>query len=165
MGELRRVLGVLRESPGQDTPRSPQPVIRDLDALLGRVRAAGLPVTYRTTGPVDQLGSGLQLTVFRVVQEALTNTLKHAGPDATVDVAVAIADGRLRVCVTDTGSPAQARSTATRADVGHGLVGIRQRAALYDGTVAIGPHAGGQGWIVEVLLDPSASTTFGESAP
>jgi signal transduction histidine kinase len=167
MDELRRVLGVLRESPEQqeDTLRAPQPGIRDLETLLDRVRAAGLPVTYRTAGPVDELGRGVQLTVFRVVQEALTNTLKHVGPGATADVTVTVEDSRLRVRVTDTGSSSWERTTAPRGDTGQGLVGIRQRAALYDGTVTIGPRDDNQGWIVEVLMDPSASATFGESTP
>jgi signal transduction histidine kinase len=169
LGELRRLLGVLRESPErEDTPRSPQPGVRDLETLLGRVRAAGLPVAYRTVGPVEELSSGLQLTVFRVVQEALTNTLKHVGPGATADVTVAVEDSRLRVRITDTGSdtgsPSREPSAAPRRDTGHGLVGIRQRAALYDGTVAVGPRDDGRGWIVEVLLDPSAPATFGESS-
>ncbi|WP_329260989.1 histidine kinase [Streptomyces sp. NBC_01478] len=166
MDELRRVLGVLRESSEpEDTARSPQPGVRDLETLLDRVRAAGLPVAYRTVGPVDALGRGVQLTVFRVVQEALTNTLKHVGPGATADVTVVVEDRRLRVRVTDTGSLSRERSTAHRGDSGHGLVGIRQRAALYDGTATIGPRDDGQGWIVDVLLDPSASATSGEPTP
>ncbi|KPI06676.1 integral membrane sensor signal transduction histidine kinase [Actinobacteria bacterium OK074] len=173
MDELRRVLGVLRESTGASegtslvTSRSPQPGVRDLEILLDRVRAAGLPVAYRTVGPVAGLGRGVQLTVFRVVQEALTNTLKHVGPGATAEVTVAVEDGRLRVRVTDTGPPSRDRAANSRADTGrsdsgrssdsgHGLVGIRQRAALYDGTALLGPRADGPGWIVEVLLDPSA---------
>ncbi|WP_102133417.1 sensor histidine kinase [Streptomyces hokutonensis] len=164
MDELRRVLGVLRESPEeQDTSRSPQPGVRDLETLLDRVRAAGLPVAYRTVGPVDALGRGVQLTVFRVVQEALTNTLKHVGPGATADVTIAVEGDRLRVRVTDTGS--SARKPAPRRDSGHGLVGIRQRAALYDGTATVGPRDDGRGWIVDVLLDPSASATSGEPTP
>ncbi|WP_405996053.1 sensor histidine kinase [Streptomyces sp. NBC_00986] len=166
MDELRRVLGVLRESPETgDTLRSPQPGVRDLETLLDRVRAAGLPVAYRTVGPVDALGRGVQLTVFRVVQEALTNTLKHVGPGATADVTVVVEDRRLRVRVTDTGSLSRRPSTAPRRDSGHGLVGIRQRAALYDGTATIGPRDDGRGWIVDVLLDPSASATSGEPTP
>ncbi|WP_405859869.1 sensor histidine kinase [Streptomyces sp. NBC_01515] len=166
MDELRRVLGVLRESPErEDTSRSPQPGVSDLDTLFDRVRAAGLPVAYRTVGPVDALGRGVQLTVFRVVQEALTNTLKHVGPGATAEVTLTVEDSRLRVRVTDTGSPGRERSTAPRKDAGHGLVGIRQRAALYGGTVTLGPRADGRGWIVEVLLDLSAPATFGEPAP
>ncbi|MER6290921.1 hypothetical protein [Streptomyces sviceus] len=74
MSEFRRVLGVLREAQGHERLLGPQPGIRDLDPLLTRVRAAGLPVTYRATGDLDALGSGVQLTVYRIVQEALTNT-------------------------------------------------------------------------------------------
>jgi signal transduction histidine kinase len=69
------------------------------------------------------------------------------------------------VRVTDTGSLSRERTTAHRGDSGHGLVGIRQRAALYDGTATIGPRDDGQGWIVDVLLDPSASATSGEPTP
>ncbi|MET7487243.1 histidine kinase [Streptomyces sp. NPDC005538] len=168
MDELRRVLGVLRESPEPEdnsSPRSPQPGVRDLDTLLDRVRAAGLPVAYRTVGPVDALGRGVQLTVFRMVQEALTNTLKHVGPGATADVTLTVEGSLLRVRVTDTGSLSRRPSMAHRGDSGHGLVGIRQRASLYDGTATIGPRDDGQGWIVDVLMDPSASATSGEPTP
>ncbi len=153
MSELRRVLGVLREERGHEEdvrPLGPQPGIRDLDALLARVRAAGLPVTYRTVGDLDDLGSGVQLTVYRIVQEALTNTLKHAGPGATADVTIAKDAGTVRIRVADTGVPANG---APSADAGHGLVGIRQRAAMYSGTVTFGPSAGGHGWLVDVVLN------------
>ena len=165
MGELRRVLGMLGESPEQDTPRSPQPGVRDLEILIGGVRAAGLPVAYRTAGPVGELDSGLQLTVYRVVQEALTNTLKHAGPGTAADVEVTVEDSRLWVRVTDTGSLSRPRAMFPAEGGGHGLVGIRHRAALYAGAVTVGPRVDSQGWIVEVLIDLPASATFGESAP
>ncbi|MFJ9242278.1 sensor histidine kinase [Streptomyces sp. NPDC101776] len=166
MDELRRVLGVLRESAEpEDTSRSPQPGVRDLETLLDRVRAAGLPVAYRTVGPVDALGRGVQLTAFRVVQEALTNTLKHAGPGTTAEVTLTVEDELLRVRIADTGSLARRPATAHRPDSGHGLVGIRQRAALYGGTVTLGPRTDGRGWIVDVLLDLSAPATSGETAP
>ncbi|MDX3517668.1 sensor histidine kinase [Streptomyces scabiei] len=157
MGELRRVLGVLRE--GQDDERllGPQPGIRDLDPLLARVRSAGLPVTYRTVGDLDALGSGVQLTVYRIVQEALTNTLKHAGAGAAAEVTVTAEAGIVRARVADTGVPTGAPGRpepGPGADSpGHGLVGIRQRAAMYGGTVTIGPRATGHGWIVDVTLD------------
>ncbi|GGS13420.1 two-component sensor histidine kinase [Streptomyces humidus] len=153
MSELRRVLGVLREERGHEEDvrlLGPQPGIRDLDPLLARVRAAGLPVTYRTTGDLDALGSGVQLTVYRVVQEALTNTLVHAGPGATADVTVTKDAGTLRIRVADTGVSA---AEAPSGDAGHGLVGIRQRAAMYGGTVTLGPPASGHGWLVDVVLD------------
>ncbi|MGW9137354.1 sensor histidine kinase [Streptomyces sp. NPDC055681] len=173
MSELRRVLGVLREDTEEARRTlSPQPVIADLDALLARVRAAGLTVTYRTSGPLGTLPSGVQLTVYRIVQEALTNTLKHAGPGSTAEVTVTNGADRLHIRVTDTGPPpdAPARTVPVSRDddPGHGLVGIRQRAALYGGTVAIGPREDRPGWAVDVTLDAPhapAPHTPGESAP
>ena len=160
MSELRRVLGVLREERGPDEdarPLAPQPGIGDLDPLLARVRAAGLPVTYRTVGDLDALSSGVQLTVYRIVQESLTNSLKHAGTGTTAEVTLAAGAGDVRVKVADTGTPPGAPAPAkpqTRGDgPGHGLVGIRQRAAMYGGTVTIGPHDTGHGWLVDVVLD------------
>ncbi|WP_405813923.1 histidine kinase [Streptomyces sp. NBC_01390] len=161
MSELRRVLGVLREEPGDDLPLSPQPGIRDLDPLLARVRAAGLPVGYRTVGDLDALGSGVQLTAYRIVQESLTNTLKHAGPGTSAEVSLTAEAGEVRIKVADTGTPPGApsapKATAQDDGPGHGLVGIRQRAAMYGGTVVIGPRDTGHGWLVDVVLDvPSA---------
>ncbi|MEU6247954.1 histidine kinase [Glycomyces sp. NPDC047010] len=151
MDELRRVLGVLRAD-GRD-PRSltPQPGVADLDALLERVRAAGLTVTYRTSGPLHLLGSGIQLTVYRIVQEALTNTLKHAGPSATAGVALSADSDRVHISITDTGTAPTGDKTG--GDPGHGLIGIRQRAALYGGAATIGPRGHGAGWEVDVVLD------------
>jgi signal transduction histidine kinase len=173
MGELRRVLGVLRQEQEHERLLGPQPGIRDLDPLLTRVRAAGLSVTYRTEGSLDSLGVGVQLTVYRIVQEALTNTLKHAGPRSTAEIAVTAAAGRLRIRVTDTGtssgSPVHAKpQPQTGVDPGHGLVGIRQRAAMYGGDVTAGPRDTGPGWLVDVVLDvPSASAlpASGERLP
>ena len=158
LGELRRMLGVLREDPGDvDRRLSPQPGIGDLDALLTRVRAAGLAVTYRTTGDLGRLGDGLQLTVYRIVQEALTNTLKHVGTATVSEVDVTGQAGTARIRITDTGTPADLPAPAAPAagadEPGHGLVGIRQRAALYGGSVTIGPRGDQPGWIVEVELD------------
>ncbi|MFJ9244775.1 sensor histidine kinase [Streptomyces sp. NPDC101776] len=110
-------------------------------------------------------GRGVQLTAFRVVQEALTNTLKHAGPGTTAEVTLTVEDELLRVRIADTGSLARRPATAHRPDSGHGLVGIRQRAALYGGTVTLGPRTDGRGWIVDVLLELSAPATSGETAP
>ncbi|WP_405797455.1 sensor histidine kinase [Streptomyces sp. NBC_01506] len=181
IGELRRVLGILRDDEGETDPRlSPQPGIGDLDALLARIRAAGLAVTYRTTGPLGSLGSGLQLAVYRIVQEALTNTLKHAGTAAGTEVTVTADAGTVRIRVTDTGRPPDAPGPspalvaagawARRAPdepnwPGQGLIGIRQRAALYGGTVTIGPRDDRPGWIVDVELndtsDPAHRTQDG----
>ncbi|WP_328690090.1 Dyp-type peroxidase [Streptomyces phaeochromogenes] len=152
LGELRRVLGVLRE-PGGGPPGgpelSPQPGIADLEALCTKVRTAGLEVVYRTSGDVDALDSGVQLTAYRIVQEALTNTLKHADTDTRVRLAIVEKDTRLTIRVQDTGP---ATPSGPPNEEGHGLVGMRERAALYGGTVHAGPAAGG-GWSVEAVFD------------
>lgn len=157
MSELRRMLGVLREEQDDERLLGPQPGIRDLDALLARVRAAGVAVTYRTVGDLDGLGDGVQLTVYRVVQESLTNALKHAGTGTSADVTLAAEGSEVRIRVTDTGIPPgalpRAEPTTEEDDPGHGLVGIRQRAAMYGGTVTMGPRDTGHGWLVDVVLD------------
>jgi signal transduction histidine kinase len=137
---------VLREEDA-DPQLSPQPGIEDLDRLLPSVRAAGLPVTYSTSGDLHTLGRGVQLAVYRIVQEALTNTLKHAGRGAAADVTLAAADGEVRVRVRDNGR-------ATPAAPNHGLVGMRERATMYGGVLTAGPAE--QGWLVDVVLkEPS----------
>ncbi|MFJ3673509.1 sensor histidine kinase [Streptomyces sp. NPDC090106] len=173
MSELRRVLGVLREGPDDTArPLSPQPGIDDLDALLARVRAAGIAVTYRTEGGLASLGSGSQLTVYRIVQEALTNTLKHAGVGSTAEVTLTANADLLHIRVADTGPPPGAAAHSVLAarpdDSGHGLVGIRQRAALFGGSVTIGPREDRPGWLVDVHFDTSSAQsrhTPGESTP
>ncbi|MDQ0790067.1 sensor histidine kinase [Streptomyces sp. B3I8] len=152
LGELRRVLGVLHETadgPPDRPELSPQPGIADIEALCATVRAAGLEVVYRTSGDVDALDGGMQLTVYRIVQEALTNTLKHAADDARVHLAVVVTGARLSIRVLDTGP---ATPPGPPNEEGHGLVGMRERAALYGGTVSAGPTGGG-GWCVEAVLD------------
>ncbi|WP_431932146.1 sensor histidine kinase [Micromonospora sp. RP3T] len=146
LSELRRVLGVLREQAG-DPQLSPQPGIDDLDRLLPTVRAAGLPVTYSTSGELHTLGKGVQLAVYRIVQEALTNTIKHAGRGASATVTLAAREGEIRVRVRDNGRAAPAPPR-------HGLLGIRERAAMYGGVVTAGPAE--NGWLVDVILkEPS----------
>ncbi|MGF6887328.1 signal transduction histidine kinase [Nocardia sp. GAS34] len=154
LGELRRMLGVLRErGPEQDSAPElePQPGIADLAALYARVRAAGTEVVYQSIGELDGLDRGVQLMAYRIVQEALTNTLKHVGPGSRADVTVGTDGDRLRIRVHDTG-PRDGRTRPGSPGEGHGLAGMRERAALYDGTVTAGPAAGG-GWTVEAVLD------------
>ncbi|MFF2060480.1 sensor histidine kinase [Streptomyces sp. NPDC058200] len=163
LGELRRMLSVLRES--ADAPElSPQPGIPDLDALCDRVRAAGPQVVYRTDGDLDLLDRSVQLTVYRIVQEALTNALKHAGADTRVDLALTVDGSELYIRVQDTGPrPGTARRGPTNQE-GHGLAGMRERAALYNGTVTAGPRPGG-GWTVRATLSltPLPATRGGAS--
>jgi signal transduction histidine kinase len=151
LAELRRILGVLREQ--TDEPDlSPQPGIRDLDPLCQRIRAAGPQVEYQSTGELGTLDLGVQLAAYRIVQEALTNTLKHAGPHSRVHLALRVDGTRLRILVRDNGRPDGADRPAHPAEPGNGLVGMRERAALYGGTVAVGPTPAG-GWHVDADLD------------
>ncbi|GIM91365.1 sensor histidine kinase [Paractinoplanes toevensis] len=142
LAELRRVLGVLRDEDA-DPQLSPQPGLDDLDRLLPSVRAAGLPVTYSTSGDLHRLGRGVQLAVYRIVQEALTNTLKHAGRGAAAEVTVAASSGEVRVRVRDNG-------VGIAAPANHGLFGMRERASMYGGEVSAGPIEGG--WLVDAVL-------------
>jgi signal transduction histidine kinase len=149
MSELRRMLGALREH--TDAPQlSPQPGIADINALCGRIRAAGPQVVYRTSGAVETLDQGVQLAAYRIVQEALTNSLRHAGPATEAIVSLGVTDRRLRIRVQDSGPPTGHR--AVPAEDGHGLIGMTERAALYGGAVSAGPSPGG-GWTVRTELD------------
>ncbi|MFH8609018.1 sensor histidine kinase [Streptomyces sp. NPDC018029] len=163
LGELRRLLDVLRDDVLRDdapatAELAPQPALTDLARLIDGVRAAGLPVRSTVHGRADAVPAGRQLTVYRVVQEALTNTLKHAGPDATATVDVIYADGGVTVEVTDTGLGAGAGGSP-HAGGGRGLTGMRERTALYDGTLEAGPlpHPPG-GWRVRLHLPKDSET-------
>ncbi|MFF8293416.1 sensor histidine kinase [Streptomyces sp. NPDC016309] len=147
MAQLRGMLGVLREAgePG-GAPRAPQPGLAGLPALLDRVRAGGLDVRYGTTGRVRPLPGATGTTLFRVVQEALTNVVRHA--DArTVRVRLAYGEDDVEVRVTDDGRGPRAGSAG-----GHGLVGLRERAAAHGGTAVTGPGPGGRGFEVRVRV-------------
>ncbi|MDI3423981.1 sensor histidine kinase [Streptomyces luteolus] len=156
--ELRRLLGVLRDdSPTADL--TPQPGLDDLDSLVDGVRSAGLPVRMTVRGtPADTTDTaGRELTVYRVVQEALTNTLKHAGPGASATVEVGHTGTGLTVTVTDDGH-AQPPPLAAPAD-GRGLPGMRERTALYDGTLEAGPLPRPPGgWQVRMHLPNSPAS-------
>lgn len=148
--ELRRVLGVLRSDDASDDSlrHAPQPTLDQLDALLGRVRKAGLTVTADTTGLPHALPPGVGLTAFRIVQEALSNVLRHA-PGAEVQVEIAYRSSAVGVRVTNT-APAGRPAPAT-AGAGHGLLGMRERAAMLGGDFADGPTPGG-GYEVAAVL-------------
>ncbi|MEV6665011.1 sensor histidine kinase [Streptomyces nigra] len=150
LGELRRLLDVLREEDHPDEtsglPLAPQPGLTDLDQLVSGVRAAGLPVDLTVTG-TPALSPGRQLTVYRVLQESLTNTLKHAGPGTTAHIELSYeARGAVTATVTDTG-----RGGPAPGPDGRGLPGMRERTALYGGTLEAGPHPAG-GWRVHLSL-------------
>ncbi len=142
MSELRQILGVLRDSDVADriTPAPVQSVV-DIESLVES--ASDLTVSLSTTGAIDTVPSGVATSAFRVVQEALTNVRRHAGPNATIDVRVERTDGRLEICVEDDGRGA----SADHAPLGYGLIGMGERVAAFGGTLRSGPRRSG-GWQV-----------------
>ena len=143
--EMRRLVGMLRTD--DDDPLTPQPGLGDLARLVRQVRDAGLPVELRVEGEPRELPVGLELSAYRIVQEALTNALKHAG-DARATVRVRYTDDSLELEVVDDGVGAHAEPAGGG---GHGLVGMRERVALYGGRFEAGRRPAG-GFTVRVLL-------------
>ena len=137
--EMRRLLDVLRTDEEPDADLAPQPGLAGIEALVEQVRDAGLPVRLSVEGSPVPLETGVALTVYRIVQEALTNALKHAGA-ATAAVRLCFDNGGLTVQVTDDGRGPVAHYGS---GVGHGLVGMRERVALYGGTLHTGSRPGG----------------------
>jgi signal transduction histidine kinase len=135
--EMRKLLGVLR-SAGEQSGLAPVPGLGELRELLDQARAAGLEVSYTLTGTPRELPEGAELAAYRVVQESLTNTRKHGGLAATAAVTLRYEPDGLTVEVTDDGIASPYDSPA-----GHGLAGMRERIAMYGGTVQAGPLPGG----------------------
>jgi signal transduction histidine kinase len=138
LGEMRRLLGLLRQDDEQ-LARSPQPSLAQLDALAQQVRAAGLPVELHVDGERVEVPPGVDLSAYRIIQEALTNALKHAGRARAV-VRVAYGAQGLEIEVTDDGAGA---GSLNGAGGGHGLIGIRERVTLVGGELDAGPLADG----------------------
>ncbi len=153
--EMRRLLGVLR-SAGDQAQLAPMPGLGELRELLDQAREAGLGVAYTLTGTPRELPEGAELAAYRVVQEALTNTRKHAGLAATAAVTLRYEPDGLIVEVTDDGMAATASDAG-----GHGLAGMRERIAMYGGTVEAGPLAGGGFSVVARLPCPAAPARGG----
>jgi signal transduction histidine kinase len=147
MVEMRRLLGVLRAD-GESLPLAPQPGLAQLPALVDRATKAGLQVEVRTTGTPAPLPAGLDLTAYRVVQEALTNTLKHAAA-RTASVALGYTPDELRLTVEDDGCGEGAANA--HPGQGHGLIGMAERVSFYGGRLHTGP-LDGRGFRVDVRL-------------
>jgi signal transduction histidine kinase len=145
LGEMRRLLGVLRD----DAPAqlAPQPTLARLDTLLDDVRSTGLPAKLAISGQPQSLPSTAEATVYRVVQESVTNVLKHAERPTAVNVSLNWTVDRLGIEVVDNGRT----PTGTEAGTGHGLRGMRERVALFGGELWAGPAANG-GWRVYAML-------------
>ncbi len=141
LDELRRLLGVIRDDNG-GPGRAPQPGLARLDALVGQMAEAGLPVTVAIEGEPRPLPPGLDLNAYRIVQEALTNCLKHAGPEARAQVVVRFSPREVGVEVADDGRGV-ARGLQAADATGLGLAGMRERAALFGGHIQAGPRPGG----------------------
>jgi signal transduction histidine kinase len=142
LAEMRRMLGVLRED-GDGEELAPQPGMAELPALIERAEAAGVPITLDVLGVPATLRPSLDLSAYRIVQEALTNVRKHA-PGAPATVRVAWSPERVTVEVSNPGSP---RPPAPGSDGGHGLIGIRERVRLHGGELRVGAGADG-GFVV-----------------
>ena len=137
LAELRRILALLRE-PQQTAESHPQPSLAELDELVASYRTAGLPARLEVIGEPMPLPSGVELSIYRIVQEALTNALKHSDP-TNVTVTLAFRDSRLELEVVDDGTTA----TTDAATTGQGLIGMRERLALLGGELETGPREGG----------------------
>src|SRR5690606_27166343 len=191
LAELARLLAILRDDQGENA-RTPQPTAADLGDLAERMRAAGLAVRLETEGPLDDLPAGVALGVYRIVQESLTNSLKHAGPGTRAHVRVRrVADGggdgagedggrdgaaraSVRIAVDDDGAGRAHPVLATTAHTsvastgemaqaaGNGLIGMRERANVRGGVREAGPAPGG-GWRVRAAL-PVSSGSLGLDA-
>ncbi len=155
--EMRRLLGVLRDTDGQRV-HTPTPGVADLPGLIDDVRGAGVPVTLNVSGSSKVVHAGIELSAYRIVQEALTNVMKHAGATTRVDVNVQYLPGSVEVEVVDDGRGAGgvAASNGARTDTGarvagHGLLGMRERVELWGGDLAVGPVSGG-GYRVKAQL-------------
>ncbi|WP_104117985.1 sensor histidine kinase [Arthrobacter sp. B1805] len=146
--EMRRLLGVLRGDESAST--RPLPTLDDIDALIQSVRRSGVRVACRRVGtPRRELPLGAELTAYRVIQESLTNVLKHAGADTTTEVALDYGPRGLTITVDDDGRGAA--PDPTTAGAGQGITGMTERVRLYDGTVVAGPRTGG-GYRVEAFI-------------
>jgi len=149
--EMRRMLGVMRTGEDQPAALAPQPGLQHLDRLIAQVEEAGLPVTLHIEGERPDLSPGVDLSAYRIVQEGLTNALKHA-KGAHADVVIRYIDGLVQLEITDDGV-----GSPNGTPGGHGLVGMRERVAVYGGTLEAGPREGG-GFVLRAVLPMESRT-------
>jgi signal transduction histidine kinase len=156
--DLRAVLGVLRRG-DEDIEGAPQPRLADLDSLVTRIRTTGTPAALSIEGPQRRLPDGIEVCGYRIVQEALTNTIRHApGSKTEVGLVYGANELTIRVCDDGSGPPADAGDGA-----GFGLVGMRERVAMLGGSLSAGPRDGGGFEVVAKL--PCRSADVQGSAP
>lgn len=150
VGEMRRLIGLLR--PDDDGVGAPTPSLRRAEQLVGELREAGVSVRLRVHGDLNRLSAGVDLAGYRILQEALTNATKHV-PGANVEARVSCTADELEIEVTDDGN---ATPQASRGHAGHGLLGMRERVALYGGELTTGPSPTG-GFAVHARIPLEAS--------
>ncbi|SED11314.1 sensor histidine kinase [Streptomyces sp. TLI_105] len=154
LAEMRRLLGILRTGEHQEAGEYvPQPDVRQIEDLVEQVRDTGLTVDFAIEGSPRPLPSGVELTAYRIVQEALTNTRKHGGPDAGASVRLVYFDDGLGLLVEDDGrgAPQEMYEDGGADGRGHGLIGMRERVGMVGGTLDAGPRPGG-GFRISALL-------------
>ncbi|GGU97603.1 hypothetical protein GCM10010211_76080 [Streptomyces albospinus] len=145
LAEMRQMLGLLGELDASGSSYVPQPGVDQLGDLIDQVRGAGLPVDLTVDGTSRPLSMGAELSAYRIVQEALTNTRKHGGPHAHAIVHITYTDSALHVLVEDDGlgAPHELYEEGGADGLGQGLLGMRERIGMVDGTLAAGPRPGG----------------------
>jgi signal transduction histidine kinase len=154
LAEMRRLLGVLRTGEHQESGEYvPQPDVEQIDDLIQQCRSSGLPVDFKVEGTPRPLPSGVELTAYRIVQEALTNTRKHGGPNTGASVRLVYFDDGLGLLVEDDGkgAPHELYEDGGADGSGHGLIGMRERVGMVGGTLDAGPRPGG-GFRISALL-------------
>jgi signal transduction histidine kinase len=150
LSEMHRMLGVLRLEEAGDPEREPQPGVRELETLVGRTAQAGLDVNLTVHGEPRELPPAVALSTYRIVQEALTNVIRHARAQH-VDVSLTFTPSELRLTVVDDGAGPDG-GAANGVSRGHGLIGMRERVALFGGQLQAGERSDGHGYRVDALL-------------
>ncbi|MEO8694992.1 MAG: sensor histidine kinase [Acidimicrobiales bacterium] len=149
LNEMRRLLGVLRNEDGSKAEHAPAPRLEDLPALIARVQESGVAVDLTVDPPPCELPTGVSLSAYRIVQEALTNVLRHAG-SARASVAITYEPGTIAIEVSDDGRGLASASSGTNGS-GHGIAGMRERVTVYGGSLHTGPRSGG-GFVVRARI-------------
>jgi len=147
LSEMRRMVGLLR-APEEASETEPLPRLAEVEQLVERVRAAGVSVGLEIEGDVRRLPDGTELSAYRIVQESLTNSVRHGGPDVTATVAIEYKEDHLNLLILDDGRGASAESGD---EVGHGIVGMRERITVLGGEFSAGPRTGG-GYQVHAII-------------
>lgn len=147
LAEMRRTVGLLR-APEDESETEPLPRLSDISQLVDKVRAAGVPVDLEIGGDVRPLAEGTELSAYRIVQESLTNAVRHGGPNVSAKVTIEYGEAQLDVLILDDG---RGPSAGTGDGSGHGIVGMRERIAVLGGEFSAGSHTGG-GYQVHAII-------------